>query len=304
MDQTDFASDIPVELARGAFNGTSFSPERIGDTMRREYGEGLAADLAYFTEQATKGGTLDMVAAEFARYRANVMRRFLAYLHSHSRCVSSFIAGPSNFPAARMNKRSDIAHKRLGEYLAFRQRARRAIVSTLRPDLAPIRSSDADAVERLQQELDQLEQLQAKMRNANAAIRRNKKDPIEQLAALVNMGYSERVASELLKPDLCGRIGFADYQLKNNGANIRRIQARIEQISAAQAKPVTEHEGSAARIEDDPPANRVRLFFPGKPPEDVRAKLKANGFRWAPSIGAWQAYRNTRALETAKQVAA
>lgn len=300
----EFATDIPVELAHASFAGTSFSPERVGDTIRREYGEMLAADLAYFTEQAAKGGTLDLLPAEFARYREGMKRRQLAYLHSHSRCVSSFIAGPANFPAARMNKRSDIAHKRLGEYLDFRGRARRAIVRTLRPDLAPIRSSDADAIERLEQEVDQLERQQARMKATNAAIRRNRKDPVEQLATLVTMGYTESVAAQLLKPDFCGRVGFADYELANNGANIRRIKARIEQITASQAAPVVEREGENARIEDDPPANRVRLFFPGKPPEDVRSKLKACGFRWAPSIGAWQAYRNSRALQVAQEVAA
>jgi hypothetical protein len=304
MNAAQFSTDIPVEVARGAFNGTSFSPERIGDTFRREYGEGLEADVAFFNEQAVKGGTVDQVAAEFERYRAGVRKRFLAYMYSQSRCVSSFIAGPSNFPARRMNKRADISHKRLGEYLDFKARARRAVVRNLRPDLAPIMSSDADAVERLEQEVDKLEQVQARMRNTNAAIRKNRKDPVQQLAALVCMGYSEGVAAELLKPDFCGRIGFADYQLTNNSANIRRIKARIEQITAAQTAPVVEKEGANARIEDDPPANRVRLFFPGKPPEEVRAKLKKNGFRWAPSVGAWQAYRNSWSLATAVEVAA
>jgi hypothetical protein len=34
--------------------------------------------------------------------------------------------------------------------------------------------------------------------------------------------------------------------------------------------------------------NRVQIVFPGKPSSEVRARLKAHGFRWAPSVGAWQ----------------
>lgn len=305
MSAADFASDIPVALAHSAYAGTSFSPERRGDTDRKEYAEGLAADLAYFTEQAAKGGTADQVAAEFERYRAGARSRYLAYLHSASRCVSSFIAGPANFPAARMSKRSDIAHKRLGEFLDFRARARRAVVRNLRPDLAPIRSSDADAVERLEQEVDQLERLQSRMKATNAAIRRHwKSGLIEVLAALVSMGYSEPAATKLMTADRIYGTGYPSFKLTNNGANIRRIKARIAQISAAQAKPVTEHAGSVARIEDDPPANRVRLYFPDKPAADVRAELKRSGFRWAPSVGAWQAFRNSRSMQVAQQVAA
>lgn len=302
---SQFLNDIPTSLARGAFGGVSMSPERRGDRARTDHAETLEADLAYFTEQATKGGTLDKLEEEFARYRAGLTSRCRAWLASNARCVSSFIAGPSNFPAARMNKRSDIAHRRLGEYLDFRDRARRAVVRNLRPDLAPIKSSDADAVERYSAELVKLEALQARMKAANAAIRKHAKaGPAAQVAALMEQNIAESYAVELIKPDCCGRIGFADYQLSNNSANIRRVKARIEQVSRLQAQPTREVEGSKARLEDDPPANRVRLFFPGKPADEVRARLKSSGFRWTPTIGAWQAYRNYRTLDVAAQEAA
>lgn len=302
---SQYLSDISTSLAHSAYGGVSMSPERRGDLARTEYAQGLEADLAHFTEQATKGGTLDLLPEEFERYRSGCRKRYTAWLSSSSRCVSSFIAGPSNFPAARMNKRSDIAHRRLGEYFEFRDRARRAVIRNLRPDLAPIKSSDADAVDRYSAELVKLETAQERMKACNAAIRKHRKaGPAAQVAALMEQGLSERMAEEILKPDFCNRIGFADYQLSNNSASIRRVKARIEQVSRMQAQPVTEHEGTAARLEDDPPANRVRLFFPGKPVEEIRTKLKRAGFRWSPTIGAWQAYRNWNSMNVAKEVAA
>lgn len=33
---------------------------------------------------------------------------------------------------------------------------------------------------------------------------------------------------------------------------------------------------------------RLQIFFDDKPDDQVRALLKANGFRWSPSRGAWQ----------------
>lgn len=316
MSAAEYLADISQEFARSAFNGVSFNPEGRGDRMRESYAASLERDYEAFKAQAVKGGTLDLLDAEFARYRAGCAQRMRAYLGSSSRCVSSFIAGPSKFPAARMNKRADITHKRLGEYLDFQRRARKAIISTLRPDLAPIRSSDADAVERLEKELAQAEELQAFMVAANKIVRAFYKAGARDAASGEIFGrylarlqelrpaISVATATALLEADCCGRRGFADYQLTNNSASIRRIKQRIEQISKQQAMPVVERQGAAARIEDDPPANRVRLFFPDKPAADVRAKLKKNGFRWAPSIGAWQAYRNSWSLATAREVAA
>jgi len=305
LEAAAFLADIPHSLAQSAYAGTSFSPERRGDSARSEYAQTLAEDYALFHAQAVKGGTLDKLAEEFSRYRAGMAGRYRAYLASSSRCVSSFIAGPSNFPARRMNKRSDIAHRRLGEYLDGRELARRAVIRNLRPDLRPIMAGDADAAERLAVKIAQAQRAQSRMKEANATIRKHAKEgAAAQIAALVDLGYSEPTAGELIKPDCCGRIGFADYELTNNGANIRRMVARLEQIERNQAAEVREISGAdGIRLEDDAPANRVRLYFPGKPAAEVRDRLKSSGFRWAPSVGAWQAYRNWRAIQTAQQLA-
>jgi len=168
----------------------------------------------------------------------------------------------------------------------------------------PILSSDSNAVERLEAELKHLETLQERMKAANKAIRATSKlGQDERVAALVATGLTEDQAKSLLTPDFVGRIGFPDYKLTNNGANIRRIKERIETVRNVQAEPTTEFEGEHARFEDNPQDNRVRLHFKGKPAEDIRTKMKSSGFRWTPSMECWQAYRNWRSIELAKELA-
>ncbi|MBL0123652.1 MAG: hypothetical protein IPP88_13315 [Betaproteobacteria bacterium] len=301
-----YVSDISVGSAHAAFHGVSMSPERRGDTFRAEYSSTLAADYASFKAQAFKGGTLHLLDDEFARYRAGYAQHCRAYLASSSRCISSFITGPSNFPVRRAEKRNNVAHQRLTQMIEFRERARKAIIRALRPDLRPIMAGDADALQRLQSDLDKAEAMQERMKAANAGIRKHKKaGPEAQVAALTFLGFPESIAQQLLKPDFAGRIGFADYELTNNSANVRRIRQRMEKLARDKAAPVIERESeSGVRLEDDPPANRVRLFFPAKPDEQTRSKLKAQGFRWSPTIGAWQAYRNHWSMELAKSLSA
>ena len=38
---------------------------------------------------------------------------------------------------------------------------------------------------------------------------------------------------------------------------------------------------------------RLQIIFDGKPDPEVRAVLKKNGFKWAPSQGAWQRMLNS-----------
>ena len=52
------------------------------------------------------------------------------------------------------------------------------------------------------------------------------------------------------------------------------------------------------KIVDNIEENRVQIFFPGKPEQEMRTKLKRHGFRWTPNNGCWQSYPtyNSRCL--------
>lgn len=60
---------------------------------------------------------------------------------------------------------------------------------------------------------------------------------------------------------------------------------------------------SGIKLEDAPSENRIRIFFNGKPDSSTIAELKRHAFRWTPSLGCWQAYRNSRSMEFAKNTA-
>lgn len=149
-----------------------------------------------------------------------------------------------------------------------------------------ISSDDPNATDKLRTQLAKIEGDQARMKAANAAIRKHK-TPEARIAALVEQGFSEAVASGLLKPDFAGRIGFANYMLTNNNANIRRIRARVERLEKAGERQAVEVDGERYSYREDTTENRVMFMFPGKPGVEVRALLKAEAFKWSPSRGAW-----------------
>jgi hypothetical protein len=310
MNAAELLNDIPLTLARAAYSNLSMDPERRADTTRNDYANTLAEDWQTLSKCADTPDKQATLEAEFARYREGYGRKYRAYLHSNSRCASWFITGPSNFPVARMEKRNNIAHKRLDELLDFRKRAVSAITKTLCPELRPIMSGDADAVERLKEKIAEAEKMQEVMKACNAAIRKHAKAgeaaQIAALAEIFNSAGIPKMEAEIkliLHPVFTGCTGFMSFELSNGSANIRRMKQRLEHISRNQAKPATTHEGTQARFEDCPAENRVRLFFPGKPSAEIRTRLKSAGFRWSPTIGAWQAYRNPHTTQTAQKEA-
>ncbi len=90
-----------------------------------------------------------------------------------------------------------------------------------------ISSDDPEAIKLLKEKLEKLEKLQEIMKAANKIIRNKKFTDEEKVQEMVKIGLSEEGALKALKPDFCGRVGFASYSLQNNNANIKRIKDRI-----------------------------------------------------------------------------
>ncbi len=163
-----------------------------------------------------------------------------------------------------------------------------------------ISSDDPEAVQKLRDKLADLERAQVLAKAVNRIVlplapRRDKpakpgweKLAIERLLA-AGVCKSEETAREFTERDFAGRYGVPDYRLTNGGAEIRRVKARIEQLTKATAAPVHEPVTIGdARVSEDRELNRVQIRFPGKPEAKIREELKGAGFRWAPSEDAWQ----------------
>lgn len=309
----DFTGDIDRKLAHRAFYSTSQDPEKRGDLFVRQYAEQLQADWVFLGQYVTSEEKRAVLAVTFDTYRKKYAERMRGYLHSHSSLASSFVVGPANFPVARMQKRQRWTENRWNEAQEFRRRAMKGMQELLCPGVRPIMSGDADAVERLIEEVARLEARQVRMLAVNKVCRATKNQSPEArqeavVETLIEHGYAADKADErahaLLHPRFAYQgEGFPAYTLRNNNANLRRQRHRLEALQRDKAKPVESIEGEIARYQDAPADNRVRLFFPDKPPAELRQRLKRSGFRWAPSIGAWQAYRNPGTVHTAREIA-
>jgi hypothetical protein len=153
---------------------------------------------------------------------------------------------------------------------------------------AGVSSDDPDVIAKLRAKLASLESLQSRMKAGNTIVRDRKLSDAEKVSGLVKLGLTDANAAKALTPDFAGRVGFPDYALKNNGAEIRRVRTRIDALEAAQRAPGREPvQGDGWIIEEDREDNRVAVRFEGIPAVEVRGRLKGHGFRWSPTRRAW-----------------
>ena len=147
-----------------------------------------------------------------------------------------------------------------------------------------IYSDDPDAPESLRERIATLTAQRDAMKASNAAYR---KGPAVWAA---HLGISaEREA--MLRAKIEAGYSWCQqphpaYEMQNLGANIRRLQKRLEEVTA-RADRYAQAAAAGVLIEG---TDYVRVTFPEKPGRDILDSLRAAGFRW--SGGSWCGYRD------------
>lgn len=199
-------------------------------------------------------------------------------------CPSVLISGAGNFPVKKKERqiaaweRNHQYYKEIGKILEK--------IENILYGKEIIKSNDEKVIEKLEEKLEDLKEEQERMKTVNKALRM--KDEEARNDVLRELGYNEKTIKTLREPDWCGRIGYPRYLLTNNNKNIHRIEERIKDLKAVKERGNSEQEYESFKVIENTEIMRYQIVFDGKPDADIRTLLKSNGFKWAPSQGAWQ----------------
>ncbi|MEZ8286701.1 DUF3560 domain-containing protein [Vibrio sp. 10N.261.51.A1] len=156
---------------------------------------------------------------------------------------------------------------------------------------AGIASDDPEAVEKLKKKLEGLIKSHELMKAVNKIVRSSHMTEEDKIEYLVNThGQTEERAKKLLRPcEFFGKFGFDTYALQNSNANIRTTRKRLDHLEAlhneAPLQGNGEAMGTAWELYEE--EGRIKFSFDGIPAEEVRKKLKSNGFKWSRYSKAW-----------------
>lgn len=272
------------EVAYRASQGISFSPEKRGEGWLNDCESSLSHYLARIPSEMHD------------TFERKYVQLYGAWLAAMSRCISPMITGASKFPTRRADKLN-----------GYERNARERMVAWADKFVARCnrqqRLTGWEEIERLQDKVETLTELQETMKAANKICRSKKLSEVEKVDELVALGISEKGAMQLLYPSESWLpVGFAPYQLTNNLAKIKDTQARIDRLTKIAQTADRELEVNGVTVQVCNSEERLRLCYDGKPDSCTIDLLKKSGFKWSPSNKAWQRQLTFNAFVAAAHV--
>ncbi len=287
---------INEELARRAKGMISFS-DYVPGSATASYRQAVdkAAEIAEQQKRVVDPihhEKIDRLLDTYARRLAENMNQDFAIT---ARVPSILIAGGSNFPVRQKEKQNRAADANMEEW-----RQIQSLLDKIRgTGKGGISADDPAAVQKLKVKLEGLEREQERMKAVNAYYRKHK---TLDGCPVLDPEAMERLKASMARDYRKDPRPYPAFHLTNNNAMIRQTKKRIEELSA---KKEVEFEGWAfegGKVKMDVQVNRLQVFFDEKPDRDTCSAMRHGGFRWAPSVGAWQRQLTDNAIYAAKHL--
>lgn len=250
--------------------------------MKSNYEERKANRLEAFQNLAAKNAHLSVMKYEQANHIASFIpmgQPILVGHHSEKRHRRDLAKIDSAMGASiEADKKADY----------YADRAETILTSTV------ISSDDPNAIDKLQAKLAETIADHERMKAGNKVIAKAKKDGTDITEYLTtNFDVKPHMVEWTMK------FGLGSC---NTNANIKRLKDRIAHLTRISAIQSSEEEINGITLKVSAEDNRVQIFFPSIPSEEIRKQLKSFGFHWSPSVGAWMKMLSGYAIRQAKDI--
>ena len=255
---------INEDVAARAKSMMSFNDYKHGSATS-EYQKLLNEAYSITQQQKSKVDSMyhDKIDYYFHLYARKLAQNLNGFHEIGTRCPSVLITGAGNFPVSKKEKQMNAYRKNAQEYEEIQE----ILYKIKGIGMGGISSDNPKAMEKLKEKLFTLEQNQEQMKQVNAYYKKHK---TLEGCSLLSEAEKKRLTSYIEKDYNAEKRPYNSFTLTNNNAN----------------KEV----------------NRLQIVFDEKPEEELRAKLKLNGFKWSPSQNAWQRLLNQNAVRAVKRI--
>ena len=292
--ESEKSYQINENTAARAKSMMSFNDYKQGSATS-EYHRLLDEAYAIAQQQKDKVDSMyhDKIDYYFHLYARKLAQNLNGYHEIGTRCPSVMIAGAANFSAKKKEKQINAFCKNAQEY----ENIQEILYKIKGIGMGGISSDNPNAIQKLKEKLCTLEQNQEQMKQVNAYYKKHK---TLEGCTLLSEAEKKHLTSYLEKDYNAEKRPYNSFTLTNNNASIKHTKKRIAELEKRDSLKGWKFE--SGEVVANKELNRLQIVFDEKPEEALRAKLKLNGFKWAPSQNAWQRFLNQSAIRAVEEI--
>ena len=262
-----------------AYSNLSFDPERRATQIVADFEAELNADC------------LNIPEPEQEAYIKGYKSHLFDWLGAMSNCYSVMITGGANFNNSRHDRMNNRERAKYDEFVEWRTNAFKSI--NKRTEAAkPIEQRTNERWEKLKKEISQ--------KIAWGSVP-NCVSMIERLAYNGETELVNNCLALITEYNTTHKTPFVTSRHKLWGfPEIAKAKAVSNEIKTNSESEETEING--VRVVKNFQADRVQLFFNGKPDYSTISALKHAAFKWSPSNGCWQRQLTNNAICAAERL--
>ena len=296
-----FAKDLDFNTIKRSYSWISFDPDTRAERDIKQWGEMFYSLYNSLSEEAKKQGVLEKYNSAFNNGYNSLLKLEREIIATRSKTFSTAITGGAGITEKQIStnekrmrlqsEKSELWSQKYDKLHKILEKIAKNKPADLYEEGDVIKSTDNNAMTKLQQKLKMLQDRKTMLKNGVVAAKEYQKN--QDLSVFKKYNIDEETTKTIVNDiDKGGKPTEKDmynwFTMPYLHRDIKEVEKRIAILKKNQAKGTDEILIEGGKIVHNGEAQRLQIFFDGIPSKEVREALKANAFKWAPTAKAWQ----------------
>ena len=296
-----FAKDLDFNTLKRSYSWISFDPDARAERDIKQWGEIFYSLYNSLSEEAKKQGVLEKYNSAFNNGYNSLLKLEREIIATRSKTFSTAITGGAGITEKQIStnekrmslqsEKSELWNQKFDKLHKILEKIAKNKPAELYEEGDVIKSTDNNAITKLQQKLKMLQDRKTMLKNGVVAAKEYQKS--KDLSVFKKYNIDKETTETIVNHiDKGGKPTEKDmynwFTMPYLNRDIKEVEKRIVTLEKNQAKGADEMLIEGGKIVYNGEAQRLQIFFDGIPSKEVREALKAHAFKWAPTAKAWQ----------------
>ena len=296
-----FAKDLDYNTLKRSYSWISFDPDARAERDIKQWGEIFYSLYNSLSEEAKKQGVLEAYNTAFDNGYTALLKLEREIIATRSKTFSTAITGGAGITEKQIStnekrmrlqsEKSELWSQKYDKLHKILEKIAKNKPEDLYEEGDIIKSTDNNAMTKLQQKLKMLQDRKTMLKNGVVAAKEYQKN--KDLSVFKKYNIDKETTETIVKHIDNGgspteKEMYNWFTMPYLNRDIKEVEKRIAILEKNQSQGEKETLIEGGKIVYNGEAQRLQIFFDGIPSKEVREALKAHAFKWAPTAKAWQ----------------